>query len=93
MFRPIHAERMAWTAGYRCSPLLAHDTERTLASARSLHQRCGELNLLIKIPGTKEGLPAIEAAISAGILAGAVHGGGRGTNALIRRYRKLKGLA
>jgi transaldolase len=49
------------------SPLLAHDTASTLASARSLHQRGGKPNLLIKIPGTREGLPAIEAAIFAGI--------------------------
>jgi transaldolase len=49
------------------SPLLAHDTARTLESARNLHRRGGRPNLLIKIPGTREGLPAIEAAISAGI--------------------------
>jgi transaldolase len=49
------------------SPLFAHDTERTLASAVSLHRACRKRNLLIKIPGTKEGLPAIEAAIFAGI--------------------------
>src|SRR5262245_21903793 len=49
------------------SPLLAHDTVRTLEAARKLHQRGGKPNLLIKIPGTREGLPAIEAAIFAGI--------------------------
>jgi transaldolase len=49
------------------SPLLAHDTARTLAAAKSLHARAGRPNLLIKIPGTKEGLPAIEEAIFAGI--------------------------
>ena len=49
------------------SPLLAHDTARTLEAARNLHQRGGKPNLLIKIPGTREGLPAIEAAIFAGI--------------------------
>ena len=49
------------------SPLLAHDTASTLAAAKSLHARAGRPNLLIKIPGTKEGLPAIEEAIFAGV--------------------------
>lgn len=49
------------------SPLLAHDTNSTLATARSLHQRGGKTNLYIKIPGTAEGLLAIEAAIFAGV--------------------------
>jgi transaldolase len=49
------------------SPELAHDTASTLAAARDLHARAARSNLLIKIPGTKEGLPAIEEAIFAGI--------------------------
>jgi transaldolase len=49
------------------SPLLAHDTASTLAAAKDLHARAGRSNLLIKIPGTTEGLPAIEEAIFAGI--------------------------
>jgi len=49
------------------SPLLAHDTNSTLAAARDLHGRAGKPNLFIKIPGTPEGLPAIEAAIFAGV--------------------------
>ena len=49
------------------SPMLAFDTERSLAAARDLHQRAGKPNLFIKIPGTKEGLPAIEEATFAGI--------------------------
>jgi transaldolase len=49
------------------SPSLAHDTRRTLAAARDLNRRAGKPNLLIKIPGTAEGLPAIEAAIFAGV--------------------------
>jgi len=49
------------------SPLLAHDTNSTLVAARDLHRRGGKPNLFIKIPGTAEGLPAIEAAIFAGI--------------------------
>src|SRR5271155_4072623 len=49
------------------SPLLAYNTASTLAAAKSLHARAGQPNLFIKIPGTKEGLPAIEEAIFAGI--------------------------
>jgi transaldolase len=49
------------------SPFLAHDTQATIAAARALSRRSGKSNLFIKIPGTKEGLPAIEAAIFAGI--------------------------
>jgi transaldolase len=49
------------------SPLLAHDTTSTLAAAKELFARAARPNLLIKIPGTKEGVPAIEEAIFAGI--------------------------
>jgi transaldolase len=49
------------------SPFLAHDTQRTIAAARDLNNRGGKPNLFIKIPGTKEGSPAIEAAIFAGV--------------------------
>jgi len=49
------------------SPMLAHDTSSTIAAAKDLHGRAGRANLFIKIPGTKEGLPAIEEAIFAGI--------------------------
>jgi transaldolase len=49
------------------SPLLAYDTQRTIAAARDLNRRAGKPNLFIKIPGTKEGLPAIEEAIFAGV--------------------------
>jgi transaldolase len=49
------------------SPLLAHDTASTLAAAKDLHTRAGLPNVFIKIPGTEEGLPAIEEAIFAGI--------------------------
>jgi transaldolase len=69
MFRPTF-DRTDGVDGWvslEVSPLLAHDTARTLEAARNLHQRGSEPNLLIKIPGTREGLPAIEAAIFAGI--------------------------
>ncbi len=49
------------------SPTLAYDATRTLAAARQLHQQADRSNLFIKIPGTMEGLPAIEEAIFAGI--------------------------
>lgn len=69
LFRPIH-ERTDGVDGWvslEVSPLLAHDTVSTLAAAKSLHARAGRPNLFIKIPGTKEGLPAIEEAIFAGV--------------------------
>jgi transaldolase len=69
LFRPIH-ERTCGVDGWvslEVSPLLAHDTRTTIAEAKELHTRAGRPNLLIKIPGTKEGLPAIEEAIFAGV--------------------------
>jgi transaldolase len=49
------------------SPLLAHDAARTIAAAADLHARAARANLFIKIPGTPEGLEAIEASIFAGV--------------------------
>ena len=49
------------------SPLLAHDTKATIAAARDLHARTRRANFFIKIPGTPEGLPAIEEAIFTGV--------------------------
>jgi transaldolase len=69
LFRPIH-DRTDGVDGWvslEVSPLLAYDTASTLAAAKELHARAGRQNLLIKIPGTKEGLPAIEESIFAGI--------------------------
>jgi len=68
-FRPIHDQTDGvdgWVS-LEVSPLLVHDTARTLAAARDLHGRAGLPNLFIKIPGTPEGLPAIEESIFAGI--------------------------
>jgi transaldolase len=48
------------------SPGLAHDTQGTIESARDLHERIAQPNLLVKIPATREGLPAIEAMIAEG---------------------------
>jgi transaldolase len=69
LFQPIFARTDGvdgWVS-LEVSPLLAHDTNRTLAAARDLHQRGSKTNLFIKIPGTPEGLPAIEGAIFAGV--------------------------
>jgi transaldolase len=69
LFRPIHDQTEGgdgWVS-VEVSPLLAYDTASTLAAATELHARAGRPNLFIKIPGTKEGLPAIEEAIFAGI--------------------------
>ena len=61
-------EHAAWTVGsLEVSPLLAHDTKSTIAVAKDLHARARRPNILIKIPGTPEGLPAIEEAIFAGV--------------------------
>lgn len=69
LFRPIH-ERTDGVDGWvslEVSPLLARDTQATLREAQDLHARVGRPNVFIKIPGTPEGLPAIEEAIFAGI--------------------------
>jgi transaldolase len=69
LFQPIF-ERTDGVDGWvslELSPSLAYDTERSAAAARDLHRLAGKRNLFIKIPGTAEGLPAIEAAIFAGI--------------------------
>jgi len=49
------------------SPLLAYDTAKTVEAAKALHAKANCPNLFIKIPGTAEGLPAIEDAIFAGV--------------------------
>jgi transaldolase len=69
LFRPTfdRTDRVDGWVSLEVSPLLAHDTARTLEAASDLHRRSGRPNLLIKIPGTREGLPAIEAAVFAGI--------------------------
>src|ERR1700694_4754282 len=69
MLRPIH-ERTAGLDGWvslEVSPLLAYDAGRTVQVATALHAAAARSNLLIKIPGTGEGLPAVEEAIAAGI--------------------------
>src|SRR3989442_13360496 len=69
LFRPIHDQTDGvdgWVS-LEVSPLLAYDTASTLVAAKALFARAKRPNLLIKIPGTREGLPAIEEAIFAGV--------------------------
>src|SRR4051812_21239984 len=69
LFRPIH-DRTNTVDGWvslEVSPLVAYDTAATVRAAKDLFARAGRSNLFIKIPGTKEGLPAIEEAIFAGV--------------------------
>ncbi len=69
LFRPIYD----WTNGtdgwvsMEVSPLFAHDTAQTIAQAEQLYARGGRPNLFVKIPGTHEGVPAIEESIFAGV--------------------------
>ncbi len=69
LFRPLYEEtrRGDGYVSLEVHPALAHDTEGTLAQAKQLWERLARPNLMIKIPATKEGLPAIRAAIAAGI--------------------------
>jgi len=69
LFRPIHdlTNGVDGWVSLEVSPLLAHDTKRTIAAARELHARAARPNLFIKIPGTPEGLPAIEETIFSGV--------------------------
>ncbi len=69
LFRPIHQQTDGvdgWVS-LEVSPQLAYDTASTLVAAKDLCSRAARPNLFIKIPGTKQGLPAIEEAIFAGI--------------------------
>ena len=69
LFQPLHIQSDGvdgWVS-LEVSPLLAYDTASTVSAAKALHAQAGRANLFIKIPGTKEGLPAIEEAIFAGI--------------------------
>jgi transaldolase len=69
MFRPVwdRTKSVDGWVSLEVSPLLAYDSAGTTAAAKELHARAQRQNLFIKIPGTKEGLPAIEEAIFAGI--------------------------
>ena len=69
LFRPVY-DRTGGKDGHvslEVAPSLAHDTAATLSEARRLFQACARPNVMIKIPGTLEGLPAIETCLAEGI--------------------------
>jgi len=69
LFLPIY-HRTGTVDGFvslEVSPLFAYDTKATVEQAKTLHAQANKPNLFIKIPGTPEGLPAIEDAIFAGV--------------------------
>jgi transaldolase len=69
LFKPVH-DRTDGVDGWvslEVSPLLAYDTAKTVEWAKALHERAGRANLFVKIPGTPEGLPAIEESIASGV--------------------------
>src|SRR5271166_6313124 len=69
LFRNVHNQTKGvdgWVS-LEVSPLLAYDTATTTTAAKKLHARAERSNLFIKIPGTKEGLPAIEESIFSGV--------------------------
>jgi transaldolase len=69
LFRPVFdkTDGVDGWVSLEVSPMLAYDTASTLAAAKELQARAARPNVFIKIPGTKEGLPAIEEAIFAGV--------------------------
>src|SRR6266852_6739812 len=69
VLRPVY-ERTRFRDGYvslECSPFLAHDTQATIDEARRLWKAVGRENLMVKVPATEEGIPAIEQLLSEGI--------------------------
>jgi transaldolase len=69
LFRPVYeaTDSVDGWVSLEVSPLLAYDAKSTSAQAKQLHDRAARPNLFIKIPGTREGLPAIEETIFAGV--------------------------
>jgi transaldolase len=69
LFRPVFdaSDHLDGWVSMEVSPLLAGDTDGSLAAARRIHQQADRPNLFVKIPGTPEGIPAIEALIAAGV--------------------------
>ena len=69
LFRPAYlaSGRIDGFVSLEVSPLIAYDSDTTLADAKRLHATAGRENLFIKIPGTQQGLVAIEEAIFAGV--------------------------
>ena len=69
LLRPVYLEskRRDGYVSLEVSPRLAHETQGTLAEARRLWRTVGRENLMIKVPGTPEGIPAVQQLISEGI--------------------------
>jgi transaldolase len=69
ILRPIYdaSERLDGYVSIEVPPTISQDTEATIKEARRYYQEIGRENVMIKIPGTKEGLPAVEQVISEGI--------------------------
>jgi transaldolase len=69
LLKQVHDDgsgRDGWVS-LEVDPNLAHDTQGTIDEAKRLHELVDRKNLLVKIPATKEGLPAIEESIASGI--------------------------
>lgn len=69
LFRPVHEATQGvdgWVS-LELSPLLAAETRGSIAAAERIYQEAGRTNLFIKIPGTPQGLPAIEESIYRGV--------------------------
>ena len=69
VFRPVY-DRTKGADGFvsiEVSPLIAHDTAETIEEAKRLFSRLGRPNVMVKIPATAAGIPAIEEAIASGI--------------------------
>jgi len=69
VLRPVYqsTKRRDGYVSLEVSPLLARDTQRTLTEARRLWKAVGRENIMIKVPGTPEGIPAFRQLISEGI--------------------------
>ena len=69
LFRPVFdaSDHLDGWVSMEVSPLLAGDTDGSIAAARQIHQQADRPNLFVKIPGTPEGIPAIEESIAAGV--------------------------
>ncbi|MFE6154089.1 transaldolase family protein [Streptomyces sp. NPDC057889] len=92
LFLPIH-ERTDGVDGWvslEDSPLLAYDTQRTVAAAKALYARADRRNLFIKIPGTPEGLPAIEEVIASGVPVNVTSGASSSARCLLSRSSRAR---
>ncbi|WP_445635212.1 transaldolase [Nostoc sp. DSM 114161] len=69
ILRPVYeaSNKLDGYVSIEVPPTIAHDTQATIAEARRYFQEIGRENLMVKIPGTEAGLPAVEQAIAEGI--------------------------